>query len=774
MTLLGKPNATDRFTKYSDIVLTHIEEVLTSAEMTVGEIYSNTCKAIPDDLTISHIRKSGEVWLVQSNDAHQKGVAERARCFADTFGMGSWGYALGMLHDKGKEGKSFQRYIRKDSGYDSSIGYVGEHNHSYVGGIIARQLYGASSDNLLVNQIISHHSGLHDTSDIEESIGKDLPDGVNPNIDKYPFGSTPFKGKLEMKDFHHLSRMLFSCLVDADFLDTEAAMDKARSSMRGGHMALSELYPLLEQYLKNLFETAPKTEVNQIRHEVQNVCFEKATLGQGFYSLTVPTGGGKTLSSLLWAIRHAIHRGLKRIIIAIPYTSIIVQTAALLKKIFGEDNVLEHHSAADMDDREDACTGAGRMAKLATENWDYPIIVTTNVQLFESMFGNKPSVCRKLHNVVNSVIILDEVQSLPLDFLQPIVDSLKSYSRLFGVSVLLTTASQPILSGLIEGCNPRANFEGISNITELIPDSFCLFERLRRVKIEIDDNAKTYDEVAAMLSQYPKVLCIVNTRRDAKELYERLPEEGRMHLSRMMYPSHIKSRIEEIKSALKFDNVGPLRVISTQLIEAGVDIDFPVVFRQEAGLDSLLQAAGRCNREGKLDLGKTFIFSLSKEHPLPKGHITQSNDARLALGNERDWLAPQTMTDYYRQLYRRNDSFDSKDIKYDLYNPIDMQFNRAAGDFRLIEDQGVNVIVNTPKSMKLIGEVKRSGTSYDSMTKLSQFTISMNKTDFRQLQSLGSVEKIIDGLYLIWDTGQYDKAVGLRTDNHWQEEILIK
>lgn len=423
---------------------------------------------VPPDFIISHIHKEGDNWLIQSNDEHQKGVAERARSFADTFGMGDWGYALGMLHDKGKEGKSFQQYIRKDSGYDPSIGYVGEHNHSYVGGIIARQLYGAQSDNLLVNQIISHHSGLHDTSDIEESIGKGLPDGVNPNINKYPLESTPFKGKLEMKDFHHLSRMLFSCLVDADFLDTEAAMDSARSSMRGGHMALSELYPLLEQYLKNLSETAPKTAVNQIRQEVQNVCFEKATLGQGFYSLTVPTGGGKTLSSLLWAIRHAIHHGLKRIIIAIPYTSIIVQTASLLKKIFGEDNVLEHHSAADMDDREDASTKSERMAKLATENWDYPIIVTTNVQLFESMFGNKPSVCRKLHNVVNSVIILDEVQSLPIDFLQPIVDSLKSCSRLFGVSVLFTTASQPILSGLIKGCNPRANFEGISNNSSLI------------------------------------------------------------------------------------------------------------------------------------------------------------------------------------------------------------------------------------------------------------------------------------------------------------------
>ena len=492
-------------------------------------------------------------------------------------------------------------------------------------------------------------------------------------------------------------------------------------------------------------------------------------MAKGFYSLTVPTGGGKTLSSLVWALRHAVHNGMKRIIIAIPYTSIIVQTASILKKIFGEESVLEHHSNFDP---QSVKKEFRHKAKLATENWDYPIVVTTNVQLFESMFSNKPSDCRKLHNIANSVIILDEVQTLPTDYLQPIVDALKSYQRMFGISVLFTTASQPVLSGLIEGCNPQAAFQGIDNITEIIPKEYVLHERLRRVRLDIDNTGSTYDEIANRLLRHDKVLCIVNTRNDAREIFERLPKEGlTIHLSRMMCPRHVSKAIQEIKQALSDNSETVIRVVATQLIEAGVDIDFPVVYRQEAGLDSILQAAGRCNREGKLDIATTYVFSLSVEHKL-YGSIIDANNARLNMINVNDWFAPETMTEYFRQLYCRKETFDKKDLKTLLYKPTEMCFAEATKEFRLIEETGKTVYVNMDDSLELVERLKNDGITYSLMKQLSQYSVNIHERDFLKLLSYGAIEEVIEGIYVVNDRAQYDENIGLRLDNHWMNEIL--
>lgn len=551
------------------------------------------------------------------------------------------------------------------SGYSPEVKVIGNYHHAYVGGAIAGKQYGKSADNLIVNQILSHHSGLHDSDEIDAAIKKEmdqnhdgqLPPEINTDIGTIKLNKPPFV--LSPNDFHHLARMLFSCLVDADYLDTESFMDKTSSELRSGKATLTELLPKLENYLLELKANATDSAVNHVRDEVQNQCIRTSESPIGFYSLTVPTGGGKTLSSLVWAMRHAIHNGQDRVIVAIPYTSIIVQTASILRNIFGEENVLEHHSNADPEQIRDE--RLRERMRLATENWDYPIIVTTNVQLFESMFDNRPSVCRRLHNIVNSVIILDEVQTLQVDYLQPIVDSLKTYNKLFKMSVLFTTASQPVLSGVIEGCNPKASFSGINEIKEIIPENFRLHDKLRRVRLDIDNEGKTYDEVAGMLTRHKRVLCVVNTRNDAKELYKRLPQEGvTLHLSKMMCPAHIRETIAKIKTALKDDENEIIRVVSTQLIEAGVDIDFPVVFRQEAGLDSVLQAAGRCNREGNLNTGTTYVFSLANEHNLPKGDIQDGNNARKSIVGDHDWFDPSTMKLYFRQLYCRKDSFDKK------------------------------------------------------------------------------------------------------------------
>lgn len=730
---------------------------------------------------ISHLyqnKESGE-WIIQANDEHLNGVATLAEKFARQFGLPSWGCALGLLHDKGKERVAFQQYIRKVNGIPvTDKKHYSDHNHAFVGGILAKKLMGKNVMNLLSNQIISHHTGLHDYIDAEMIVDTmKLPEEIKCDdikIDMHAlvkeYSGLPFSNE-DKKHFHHLSRMLFSCLVDADRLDTERFMNVESWLKRGSTSTMADIIPKLDSFLLMLQASAADTIVNRIRKQVQEQC-RKMSLGEkGFYSLTVPTGGGKTLSSLLWAMKHAEVHGMNRIIIAIPYTSIIVQTAGLLKRIFGEENVLEHHSNFNPDNIKDE--EKREKSKLATENWDYPIIVTTNVQLFESIFNNKPSECRKLHNIVNSVIILDEVQTLPTEFLQPIVDALKAYQKFFGVSVLFTTASQPILSGLIEGTNPNADFSGIDNITEIIPEDFLLHEKLRRVNLVIDDKGQTYDEIATKLSTYDRVLCIVNTRKDAKELYDRLPDEGvKLHLSKMMCPIHINETINKIKDLLKDSSQKVIRVVATQLVEAGVDIDFPVVFRQEAGLDSILQAAGRCNREGKNSIGQTFVFSLSADNRLPFGAIKDANNARKHLPSDSDFFAPSVMRQYFKLLYSQKTTFDKKDIKYYLYKYDELCFEKASEAFRLIEDEGENIIVNWGDSMNLVKQLKESGFTYQLMKQLAQFTVNVHKSDFEKLVKYGSLDEILEGIYVLSDGAQYDDATGLTLENHWMDEIL--
>lgn len=455
------------------------------------------------DTVISHIKidETDEARLViQTNEEHLKGVSSLADQYADEFGMGALGRIMGLLHDKGKEKFEFQQYIRDVNGIPGCKKYtqVGKH-HAYVGALMLKKLY-PMLDSLCVNPVMGHHAGLYDKDGLQENEKQLIPADVTPTqADIKVEMPSWFNPKiLSTKDVHHIVRMLFSCLVDADFIDTEHFMNPVASDARGNKKSLVQLKVSLEQFLTELSAGAKDTTVNILRQSIQEQCKLMAEGEKGFYSLTVPTGGGKTISSLVWAVNHALHNGQKRIIIAIPYTSIIVQTATVLKRIFGEANVLEHHSNTDPEKITNK--NLQHRMRLAMENWDYPIIVTTNVQLFESMFSSKPSSCRRLHNICNSVVILDEVQTLPTDFLQPIVDSLQTYSKIFGISVLLTTASQPILSGLIEGCNPRARFDAIDNIREIIPDEFCLHDQLRRVDLSIDNTGKTYDEIASQLT----------------------------------------------------------------------------------------------------------------------------------------------------------------------------------------------------------------------------------------------------------------------------------
>lgn len=723
---------------------------------------------------ISHVRQAD--MAVQSNENHQQGVAEKAERYAAEFGMGEWGRVLGLLHDKGKEQHDFQTYIKKVSGLCSDLMVCNHPNHAYVGALIAQKYYKPMLP-FLAYPIMGHHTGLYDYDEYESVLTeKKVPTDVDASSLDIKLSAPKLKALPQPYECNHIIRMLFSCLVDADFLDTEQFMNEEQAKMRGGKKSLGELLPLLSSHLEKLKSAADDTLVNRIRNQVQQACIRMAGGEPGFYSLTVPTGGGKTLSSLVWAMRHALKHGKKRIVIAIPYTSIIVQTAQTLRKIFGAENVLEHHynvSFEELADNKDETDELALQMRLATENWDYPIVVTTNVQLFESMYSYKPSHCRKLHNLCNSVLILDEVQTLPTDYLQPIVNALKTYQRQFGMSVLFSTASQPVLEGEHHGCNPQVVLKGIEKITEIIPKDYALHDKLRRVQLHFDERRSTYDDIASRLAQYDRVLCVVNTRKDAAEIYNRLPKDDdavTLHLSRMMCPIHVSETISKVKDALAEKR--KIRVVSTQLIEAGVDIDFPVVFRQETGLDSILQAAGRCNREGKLGISDTYVFMLDK--PLPPGFMSRTNSARMDMMEMvDDKFSTEAMREYFRFLYSKVNTFDKAGMSHMLEVSKDMMFRTAGEAFHLIDDNTTSVSVNWRHGMDFVERLKKNGLSYHLMKQLSGYSVNIRQYDLQLLQQAGAIEEVLEGIYAISNPAFYDENVGLVVTNQWLEETYI-
>lgn len=729
-----------------------------------------------DNVIISHVRKEDNA--IQSNGEHCDGVAEMARRFASAFGMGDFGCVLGLLHDKGKERKSFQEYIRVATGVAPGRWNGEDKQHAFVGAVLAQMEY-PNMYQLVGYPIMGHHCGLRDYNDYADRVRQKVPAEISAGVQNIELRlperlirQIPDKETLK-KDFHHIVRMLFSCLVDADYIDTEMFLQPDKGALRLQHDggSFQNLKNRLDEYLNRLSSNAVKSTLNELRTRIQNRCRDMALSTTGFYSLTVPTGGGKTLSSLVWAINHGIKNNKKRIIIAIPYTSIVTQTAQILRSIFGYENVLEHHSNSNVDRVKDSNLKSTLL--LATENWDYPIVVTTNVQLFESMMSNRPSKCRKLHNLADSILIMDEVQTLPIENLQPIVDSLQTYQRLFGMSILFTTASLPALKGNMKwGRGVNDELHGIEHITEIIPCEWKLYDKFRRVEFNFVADRMTHEDVARQLMIHRRVLCVVNTRNDARLIYEGLDKKSGvvLHLSRMMCSAHILQVIESIKRLLENPDNVEIRVVSTQLIEAGVDIDFPVVFRQEAGLDSLLQSAGRCNREGRQEIGQTYVFKLEKK---PFGQIGRACDAKENLPSESDWFNPETMTDYFIQLYSRTETFDKSNIRHFLYSPDSMCFEKYAEQFKMIDEtECVTVYVNYGNCASLIEELKTNGPDYMLMKKLSLYAVNIRQNDFAELQKNGLVDEIMDGIYYIADREQYREDVGLIMENHWLEEIL--
>jgi len=708
----------------------------------------------------------------QPLEEHLKNVAQKAEKCAAKFQSADWAWNAAWLHDLGKAADEFQAYLLRENSLDDSeydgTGH-GRVNHSSAGAAFAEEIFGPIIGAVNAYLAAGHHAGLPDfysSNTGRAALQIRLVEGKE-NLSRIRSIAEEFGKQLRRKikpptfvksdTFHMWVRMLFSCLVDADFLDTEEFMNQDQPKYRGGYPTLAELKPLFDSHMQKMVSEATNTPVNAARQEVLAACKDAAKLEPGLFSLTVPTGGGKTLSAMAFALDHAVRYGKSRIIYVIPYTSIIEQTAKILADILGIENIAEHHSNLDPDKET-------QRSRLAAENWDAPVIVTTNVQFFESLYTAKSSRCRKLHNIINSVVILDEAQLLPPELLDPCVEGMNQLVRHYGVTMVLATATQPALPGLDL---PR---EIISNPAEL-------YKRLKRTEIIPPPNINNFtqwEDLADRLQQYNQVLCVVNTRRDCYDLYRLMPEST-IHLSALMCGEHRSKTIQEIKERLK-DGFAT-RVISTQLVEAGVDIDFPVVYRALAGLDSIAQAGGRCNREGKLNakgrLGEVHVFVPPK--PAPRGLLLKGENTTRELCSLPDFNPqnPAEFTRYFNLFYSKVNDTGSRFKEWLQKDIPRIHFRTAGNECRLIDDQVQQpVFVRFGNSGKWLDELRRVGPKRHNMRKLQRYTVNLSRRDFEKGKIDGLVEEIWPGFWL-W-IGKYDACHGLDLfGSGWAPEDLV-
>ena len=547
------------------------------------------------------------------------------------------------------------------------------------------------------------------------------------------------------------TRMMYSCLVDADFLDTEEFMTEERSGRQQGQ-EIQVLLDKLEKYITEWLKNTEIESVNGRRTEILKACLENGEREKGLFRLTVPTGGGKTVASLAFALRHAVKHHMKRIIYVIPYTSIIEQNAAVFRRILGDENVLENHCNIDYEEAEEL-----KPMQLASENWDKPVVVTTNVQFFESLFSNKSSKCRKLHNMANSVIIFDEAQMLPNDYLKPCLTAIEELVINYKVSAVLCTATQPALDAFF--CN-------IKQITELCPRTEEQFEFFKRVHFE-NDGKLSEEDVEECLLRETQALCIVNTKKKAQKIYNAMREDGVYHLSTSMYPKHRKRMLKQIKERLREGK--KCIVISTSLVEAGVDLDFYTVYRQLSGIDSIIQAAGRCNREGKrtIEESKVVIFQFDDAEKVP-GQRQQMDVSKALLANECKIEDMQTVTRYFEMLYHmRGESLDKKKI-CEEFNGGWHHFATVEREFKLIDENTVTVFVNQEEdAQEVIQDLKNKGFTKSGMRRAVQYCVNLYKQEFEKYNDAGMLKLVsedIKDFYELTDLEQYSEETGLNLE----------
>ncbi|NMC54923.1 MAG: CRISPR-associated helicase Cas3' [Chloroflexi bacterium] len=696
-----------------------------------------------------------------------------AEKFGQDAGISQLASTAALMHDIGKYSQEFQQRLE---------GKKIRVDHSTAGAIELRNKYKGSIyeplATLLAYCIVGHHTGLPDYGDSSDLPGDGTllarlkTDVCNYSHFQAELSAAQFElpSKLAIRpikdhwgfSFAFMTRMIFSALVDADFQETETYMQGEKP--RGNYESIETLCEKFNTYLRKF--DAPVREIDIKRTQTMRCCIEKASQNPGFFTLTVPTGGGKTLSSMAFALNHAVKHGLKRIIYVIPFTTIIEQNTKVFKDILGEENILEHHSNFDWEgkrlkDREPPDNQTNTVyskLKLAAENWDIPIVVTTNVQFFESLFANRSSRCRKLHNIAKSVIIFDEAQMFPRDYMYPVMFAIRELVTNYGASAVFCTATQPNLQKFLpEETHP----------IELAPDPQGLFNFYRRVEVKSIGKISDHDLIGKLNAE-DQVLCIVNTRRHAKGLFDGLDSEGNYHLSTLMCPAHRLKTMIEIRDRLSKQL--PCRVVSTTVMEAGVDLDFPVGYRALTGLDSINQAAGRVNREMKREDGKMFVFEPDSEFVkrTPK-FIAQSADvAQIVLRDyPDDPISIPAIQAFFSQLYSLKDKrdFDFKNILgcFDKSQPFMLDFANAAKKFRVIEEATLSVIVPyNQEALLLIDELKITPYPFSTLRKLQPFSVSIYEQEYNALNQKGAIEIIADKFpALVNEKDYYHPKTGL-------------
>jgi len=723
---------------------------------------------------------------------HLHGVADRAAQHASYFRGEEWAALAGKLHDAGKFSEAFQRRL---NGSPFAV------DHATAGAQYIGEAWGKAIQHRILSYVIAgHHAGLADFgSDAadERTLAMRLKKEIEPyqhaleeympNVAGSPFPPPIKPGIHPGLQFSLFTRMLFSCLVDADSLDTEQYADRKTSTFRGNHALMGELLHRYEQYIAEKFPFAD-TPINIARAELQQECLSRAGDNQGMYTLTLPTGSGKTLISLGFALRHAVHHQLRRIIYAIPYTSIIEQNANVFREAVGSENVLEHHSNVqhESDDNLEVTEEVHKLRKKlmnSEENWDHPVVVTTNVQFFESLFANKRARCRKLHNLTGSVIVLDEAQMMNGEFFKPCLCVLEELVRNYGVTAILSTATQP---------NVQALFDKPVQLHEMVKDLPHRFEQFRRVRLE-PLGTTDYGHLSERMLDDKQALCIVNTRKAARELYKQLKDSSDnnsvFHLSARMCPKHRLKKLNCIRKRL--DGNLPCILVSTQLIECGVDVDFPVVYRELAGLDSIAQAAGRCNRNGKRPICTTYVFQTESSHLQGWFGITAKVAQSIMNRYPEDPLSLTAIEAYFQELFfyqtlgSGNSESGDKTDKHQILKLLNEQatqlafpFETIAHKFQLIDTATKPVIVAFDDEAEkhldsLLYAHKISGV----MRKLQPYIVQLYPQEFNAFRQAGEIVEVRENVFKLLDANRwYDEDIGIKpfsADFHMKEIFVV-
>ena len=732
----------------------------------------------------------------QTLQSHLVNVGEIAVEFARVFGAQEIAYQTGQLHDLGKYSEAFNHRLHGGPSVD----------HATAGAKIAVERWGNAIGKLMAFCIAGHHAGLangngegNSRSTLKQRLalqfGADIPalDNQWQQEIKLPqnLSAPPLKADAHHPFFSYafFTRMLYSCLVDADYLDTEAFYSNLenKASERGGYPKLNALQRNFNQFIndfrRRIAQAPEQTEaekrnaaLNRLRSEILDHAVEQATQPQGLFTLTVPTGGGKTFTSMAFALEHAKQHGMRRVIYVIPFTSIIEQNAAEFRKAFGElgeQAVLEHHSTFDDGKLKNEATKD--KLRLASENWDAPIVVTTAVQFFESLFADRSSRCRKLHNIAGSVIILDEAQMLPLNLLLPIIQAIKELAQNYRCSVVMCTATQPAVQA------ENGFYRGFENVREIAPKPTALFDKLRRTTVQ-HIGTQTDADLLAKFGEHPQMLVIVNNRRHARSLYDQAKHlDGTFHLTTLMCAKHRSQKLDEIRDCLKKGE--PCRVIATSLIEAGVDVDFPLVMRAEAGLDSIAQAAGRCNREGKRPSENSFvwIFAPEEQWKAPPELAAQAAVMRLTADSfSDDLLSTQAVAAYFAELYQlKGSELDNKKIlkmHNDTGQSLDFPFQTIADKFRMIESHMQPLIIPFDvEAESLISSLHHADYIGGLLRKLQPYTVQIPEKALAALYKTGRIEPINEKnfgkqFYTLIGLDLYDEVAGLS----WQDTEFLK